>query len=88
MVQSIFWYVFIKNESLIEQLTSFKMQAEETLFYIHRGVLIQKSDVFRDMFSMPTGHDAPQGSSEDNPIQLPGVTSEEFNDFLCWIYKT
>jgi hypothetical protein len=48
--------------------------------------MIQKSDIFCDMFSMPIGNSTPQGSAIDNPIVLP-VTTEEFDDLLSWIYK-
>ena len=64
------------------------IQAEDTIFFVHRGILVQKSDIFQNMFSMPTGESKqPQGSSVTDPIRLP-VTSKELDDLFSWIYKT
>ena len=58
------------------------------IFFIHQGILVQKSDVFQDMFSMPAGESKqPQGTSVTDPIRLP-VTSKELDDLFSWIYKT
>jgi hypothetical protein len=64
------------------------MKVESTLYRVHRGLLIQKSPIFRDMFALPSaGNQQPEGTHQGNPIFLEQVTSEEFDDLLQWIYK-
>jgi hypothetical protein len=38
------------------------------------------------MFGLPVTSN-PQGSDEMNPIVFEGVTRQEFDDLLEWIYK-
>lgn len=59
------------------------------LYKIHVGMLMQKSEAFNAIFSIPSGKDNPssEGRTTDNPIFLDQVTSEEFSDLIDWIYK-
>jgi len=57
-----------------------------TVYNLHTSILIQKSPIFRDMFELPQLEN-PQGLNETNAILLEGVTCEEFEDLLQWIYK-
>ncbi|KZV64885.1 hypothetical protein PENSPDRAFT_756898 [Peniophora sp. CONT] len=62
---------------------------EDTLFKVHRSVLIQHSEVFKGMFvdgppSPPNG----DGSSDDNPIVLESISAFDFKAFLKIIYKS
>ncbi|KAH7919742.1 hypothetical protein BV22DRAFT_998470, partial [Leucogyrophana mollusca] len=58
-------------------------------YNIHRSMMIQKSKVFADMFTLPTENIKDvQGTHEENPIVLHGdITSVMFDDLLDWIYK-
>ncbi len=42
--------------------------------------------MFRDMFTSPAEESGPEGKSEAQPIQLPGVTKEEFKALLDYFY--
>ncbi|KAH7903830.1 hypothetical protein BJ138DRAFT_1189012 [Hygrophoropsis aurantiaca] len=67
------------------------VQAGETLYNIHRSMMIQKSAVFADMFALPMENlntTDIQGIHEENPIVLHNVvTSIMLDDLLDWIYK-
>jgi hypothetical protein len=57
-----------------------------TVYNLHASILAQKSPIFWDMFSLPLTAN-PQGLNEHNAILLEGITCEEFDDLLQWIYK-
>ncbi|KAF6755682.1 hypothetical protein DFP72DRAFT_1169507 [Ephemerocybe angulata] len=70
-------------------------KVEETLFRVPRHGLEQASEVFADMFRMPTGPDvldqdasSPEGCSDDKPILLEGYKSSEFNSLMKYIYPS
>ena len=52
------------------------------LFKVPKRNLQEQSEVFRDMFSVPSGEQEPEGSSISNPICLDGVSKEDFRTFL------
>lgn len=64
------------------------LQVENILFRIHRYFLLRDSPVFRDMLSLPAPLDSgleQEGTSDQHPILLPQVTSEDFAHFL-WVF--
>jgi hypothetical protein len=60
------------------------------MYRIHLSILKQLSPVFRDILTIPAESTCGSNTegSESNPIVLPQVTEEEFDDFLLWIYRT
>lgn len=59
---------------------------ENKLFRVHRHFFTRESEVFRDMFSVPTGQDeVAEGLSDDSPILLEGVQSVDFQRLL-WLF--
>ncbi|KAF5313593.1 hypothetical protein D9611_010130 [Ephemerocybe angulata] len=66
-------------------------KVEDTLFRVPRHGLEDASDVFADMFRLPTGVDdqtVVEGQSNDNPIVLEGYTSSEFRSLLKILYPS
>jgi hypothetical protein len=60
---------------------------ENRLFKVHRRFFIQESEVFRDMFSVPSeGGTEVEGMSDEQPILLPGITVKEFELLLQHFY--
>jgi hypothetical protein len=65
-------------------------QVEDVLFRVPTHRFINESDFFAKVFSVPQsntkGADS-EGSSECNPIKLPGdVRSKDFKNFLKLLY--
>ncbi|KAF7309182.1 hypothetical protein MKEN_01120800 [Mycena kentingensis (nom. inval.)] len=60
------------------------LQVEDTLFQIPASCLERNSKVFADMFKLPQGDDDSkiEGKSDANPIHLPGVSVNEFENLL------
>jgi len=73
-----------------DEMTVF--QVESRLFRVHRHFLSENSLLFSSMFSLPRGAQvgsmAPEGTSDANPIHLPGVTELEFETLLRFFYKS
>ncbi|KAH8997939.1 hypothetical protein EDB92DRAFT_1837021 [Lactarius akahatsu] len=76
-----------------DEMTVF--QVENRLFRVHRHFLAENSLVFSSMFSLPrttatTGDSTAEaeGTSDANPIHLPGVTELEFETLLRYFYKS
>ncbi|KAJ6535700.1 hypothetical protein B0H19DRAFT_1183983 [Mycena capillaripes] len=64
------------------------LQAENVIFKIHRHHLLRGGDsIFKDMFLLPPGDHASQGSTETDPIFQAGDTAERFARFLSIAYK-
>lgn len=62
-------------------------QVENTLFKIPRNGFEQESEVFRDMFSLPSGEDESlEGASDGNPIILEDVQAAAFRLLLQMMY--
>ncbi|KAF8589487.1 hypothetical protein K439DRAFT_1523220 [Ramaria rubella] len=60
---------------------------EETLFNVHRSILLRHSAVFRDMFDMPpTAGEPVEGTSDQNPIRLGNVSALDFERLLAILY--
>lgn len=62
---------------------------EDTLFNVHKYQLL-KSKTFSDMFSEAEESelDSEEGSSPENPIVMPGVTTSDFEALLKFVYAT
>jgi hypothetical protein len=54
-------------------------QVEDTLFRVPRQIFAE-SDAFGGMFTMPQEH-TPDGSSDEHPLVLEGIATEEFRLF-------
>lgn len=63
---------------------------EDTLFRVHRYYFTRESQIFADMFSLPTGgmptSGTMEGKSDSLPIEIPGVTKLEMESFLGFVY--
>ncbi|KAI5117708.1 hypothetical protein M0805_003197 [Coniferiporia weirii] len=59
-------------------------QIEDCLFRVPPNAFQEQSQIFRDMFSIPT--DGKEGNSDDNPIYLAAVETDAFHDFLELLY--
>ncbi|KAG8889552.1 hypothetical protein FRB98_003821 [Tulasnella sp. 332] len=61
-------------------------QVEATLFKVHRFFFVRHSELFRSMFSLPSGDGKKEeGQCDEHPIHLPIVTAQDFENFL-WIF--
>lgn len=70
------------------------------LLQIHSSLLTQESGTFRDMFTLPAAQNPPdqqliecerdtqpqEGTCDENPIIIPGVTQHSFSNFLFVFY--
>ncbi|KAF9449331.1 hypothetical protein P691DRAFT_703406 [Macrolepiota fuliginosa MF-IS2] len=60
---------------------------EGRLFKVHRHYLLEGSEVFRNLFASPKEEGVePDGTSDERPITLPGVTAKEFEALLDYFY--
>ena len=65
------------------------VQVEERLFSVPRCEFIQSSEVFADMFLLPSGPAAhTEGHDREHPIVLEGYKKEEFSCLLKVMYPT
>ena len=73
--------------------SSLSVQVENRLFRVHRHSLVKNSPIFRSMFSQPPPREAGtaaamvEGTSDENPIYLSGVTELEFETLLRYFYN-
>jgi len=59
------------------------------IYRIHKYFLVRDSAVFADMLSLPSSHgEEPEGSSDDNPIELKGQDKADFDCFLSFFYPS
>jgi hypothetical protein len=59
------------------------VEVEGTLFCVPRHHFIEQSEVFRDMFELPVATDTvPDGLSDEQPLQLEGVSEADFRQLL------
>ena len=63
-------------------------KVEDTLFNVHRSILIRHSVVFSDIFALPkpVPGASVEGSSDECPLQFPGISSVDFERFLWILY--
>lgn len=89
-----------RHETYYIQSGDIVFQVEDTLFRVHRYFFERESGLFRDMLSLPTPSEANsstdadkeksalrqlEGTTDNNPINLPQVTSDDFTSFL-WVF--
>lgn len=64
-------------------------QVEDTLYKVHRHFFESYSEIFADMFSLPTADgEQPEGQSDRNPIVLEDVKQQDFECFLSVMYPS
>lgn len=63
-------------------------KAEDTLFRVPKDRFEKMSDVFRTMFTLPSGTDCQQveGNDDDHPLVLEGVHADNFHQILRLLY--
>ena len=62
-------------------------QVEDKLFHVPRCELVQSSQVFANMFRLPSGTAAPkEGQDTEHPIVLEGYKKDEFACLLKVMY--
>ncbi|THV06653.1 hypothetical protein K435DRAFT_644623 [Dendrothele bispora CBS 962.96] len=60
---------------------------EYTVYRIHRYFFQRDSSIFEAMFSLPVpAGERPEGESEDNPIYLHGIATQDFDRMLSILY--
>ena len=55
------------------------------LFRVETKKLTEASKVFRDMLKIPTGIYPVEGRADTLPIHIPGITPEQFRNFLTFV---
>jgi hypothetical protein len=64
-------------------------QVEDTLFSVPRCEFEQSSEVFADMFLLPSGPSASiEGQVKEHPIKLEGYKKDDFTCLLKVMYPT
>jgi hypothetical protein len=61
------------------------LQVESSLYKLHRSILINVSNLFKDLFEVPRTEN-PDGYSQDNPIILQQVEAKIFDMMLQSAY--
>lgn len=63
-------------------------QVENTLFNVHRSIFTRHSVVFSDVFALPkpAPGSSVEGSSDEFPLQFPGISSVDFERLLWILY--
>ena len=57
------------------------------MFKINRSDFEEKSEVFREMFEVPSGQKRTDGSCVEQPLLLPGVSAPDMILFLRVLFK-
>jgi hypothetical protein len=65
---------------------SFILQVGGKLYKIYRHLLAVHSVIFASLLSLPQGEGPVEGASDDLPIALDDVPSEEFDVLLSILY--
>ncbi|KAJ7614801.1 hypothetical protein FB45DRAFT_802028 [Roridomyces roridus] len=60
---------------------------ENQLFKVHRHFLVRESEIFNQMFLCPPPSHGQDGSSDEQPITLDGVTAVEFERLHDYFYE-
>lgn len=65
-------------------------QVDDVLFKVPRRPFEHESEVFSAMFELPpvNGSYGAEGSSDDNPIKLEGVSEDEFRPLLWVMFRS
>jgi hypothetical protein len=65
------------------------VQVEDRIFSVPRYEFVQSSEVFADMFILPSGPGAnTEGQDREHPIVLEGYQKDEFSCLLKVMYPT
>ncbi|KAG1750998.1 hypothetical protein EDD22DRAFT_957812 [Suillus occidentalis] len=59
-------------------------RASNTLFCVHRGVLVRHSPALEAILAIPSGYDT--DGTEQHPIVLHQISEVDFTYFLNWVY--
>ena len=80
---SSFECVLEESETSAGGLKAYCPQAENTLFKVPTYAFPADEGIFAYMFALPKGDKEPEGSSDDNPINLPPeVSASDFKSLL------
>ncbi|KAJ7050015.1 hypothetical protein C8F01DRAFT_1264555 [Mycena amicta] len=65
------------------------LRVEYVIYQVHIGMFISLSPVWKAILEIPssTTNDADPEGSKGNPIFLEGITVDEMDDFLVYIYR-
>lgn len=67
----------------------FLPKVENTLFRVPKERLVENSDIFESMFSLPSEEEkAAEGLTKDCPIKLHGLSSSEFRALMDILYPS
>ncbi|KAF6743141.1 hypothetical protein DFP72DRAFT_147045 [Ephemerocybe angulata] len=58
------------------------LKVQDTIHRIPKRILEEWSQIFKDMFGIPQEDGNSEGSSDENPIILPGCTNAEFESLM------
>lgn len=62
-------------------------QIENTLYRLDKYFFVRDSETFNQMFTLPPiAGEQPQGSSDENPIELEGQDPNDMDCFLSILY--
>ncbi|PCH41086.1 hypothetical protein WOLCODRAFT_99816 [Wolfiporia cocos MD-104 SS10] len=61
---------------------------EDTLYKLYRSLLEKYSTVFHEMWAMPPPPESTEGTTDDDPIVLHGISVADFNIFLQLLYPS
>jgi len=59
---------------------------ENTLYRLHRSLLERHSAIFREMWTVPPPRESTEGTTDDNPIILAGISDLDFVRLLWMLY--
>ncbi|KAJ7590542.1 hypothetical protein C8J56DRAFT_783010, partial [Mycena floridula] len=59
---------------------------DNKLFKVPRHRFEQESQIFRDMFKVPSGDNRPDGMSDEQPLHLTGISRAHFQSLLKVLY--
>ena len=59
---------------------------EGTLFKVNRRDFEEGSELFRSMFTLPSGGKTQEGCSPETPLVLEGIKAEDMEFFLAVMY--
>ena len=62
------------------------VQVEDKLFCVPRCGFVQSSEVFADMFLLPSRPGNTEGQNKEHPIILEGYKKDEFSSLLKVMY--
>lgn len=73
-----------RNSRYYNEMITF--QVEDQLFRESTRYFSANSELFRTLFTLPSGDGKPEGQSDDNPLKLDGILAVDFERLLSIIY--